>query len=661
MSHEYPPSVSSSEACVDQVIQRVGKKITLGLPLGLGKPIHFANALYQRAKADPSIELHILTALSLLPPKPSQGLEKRFMEPFIERLYGDIPELDYARDVLDHQLPDNVKVSEFFFQAGNFLDHNEQQRQYICTNYTHAMRDLIALGVNVVGQLVAPDEDPDYPQQFSLSCNPDLSLDLFENLRAAQTDEHPIALVAECNANLPFFGHDAAIPVTTFDVVLHNKEADYPLFSVPQQPISAQDHMIGFYASSLLKDGGTLQVGIGSLGSALIYSTCLRHQNNATWKQLYRKINLAERFPVTKKDGGTEPFKKGLYGCSEMMVDGFIYLLEAGILSRKVYADVELQEQINQGSVDPRNSADCRLHEGVVMHGGFYLGPRDFYKKLAELAPEQRQLICMSSVNYINDLNDHRFGDQRLKVAQRVSGRFINSAMKCTLDGAAVSDGLEDGRVLSGVGGQYNFVAMAHELEDARSILTIRSTRTSGSKTLSNIVFSYGHCTIPRHLRDIVVTEYGVADLRGKADEHIYLALIRIADSRFQPGLLKQAKKAGKVTQDFSLPAEWQNNTPAFIENSLSDFQQKELFPAFPFGCDFSDDELKIGKALKQLKALTSTRPGKVITLCQALVFGSGHKSYTPLLQRMELDEINGFKAWLDRRLFIFGLKKAGI
>jgi len=358
---------------------------------------------------------------------------------------------------------------------------------------------------------------------------------------------------------------------------------------------------------------------------------------------------------------GSEMCIRDRYGCSEMMVDGFIHLLEAGILSRKVYADAGLQEKINQGVLDPKQSNDLRLQQGVVMHGGFYLGPRDFYRKLAELTPEQRQLICMSSVNYINDLNDHRFGDQRLKVAQRVSGRFINSAMLCTLDGSAVSDGLEDGRVLSGVGGQYNFVAMAHELEDARSILTIRSTRTSGGKTLSNIVFSYGHCTIPRHLRDIVVTEYGIADLRGKADEQVYLALIRIADSRFQPGLLKQAKKAGKVAQDFRLPAEWQNNAPAFIERILSDFQQKELFPAFPFGCDFSDDELKIGKALKQLKARTSTRSGKVITLCQALILGSGQKSYVPLLQRMELDEIHGFKEWLDCRLLIFGLKKAGI
>ncbi len=661
MSQDRPNRLSSSDLCVDRVIQKVGKKITIGLPLGLGKPVHFINALYQRAKQDPSIELHIVTALSLLAPKPSSGLEKRFMDPFVERLYDDIPELEYARDVVNHRLPDNVKVSEFFFQAGSFLNHSEQQRRYICTNYTHALRDILALGVNVVGQLVAPDTDSNYPDHFSLSCNPDLSLDLFAALRDAETDTNPIALVAECNQNLPFFGHHAAVPTDTFDVVFETESSDYPLFSAPQTPISNADHLIGFYASTLLKDAGTLQVGIGSLGAALIYSTCLRHQDNGEWKALYQQLNVAQRFPVASEWGGTEPFTQGLYGCSEMMVDGFIYLLEAGILSRKVYPDADLQTKVNQGSPYPEDVNDSRLDQGVVMHGGFYLGPRNFYQKLEKLSAKQRDLICMTSVNFINDLTDHRFGDQRLKVAQRQHGRFINSAMQCTLDGSAVSDGLEDGRVLSGVGGQYNFVAMAHELKNARSILTVRSTRTSAGKTQSNIVFSYGHCTIPRHLRDIVITEYGIADLRGKNDETVYLELIRIADSRFQSELLKQAQKAGKVDPTFTLPAEWQHNTPDAIAEVLDEFQTKELFPPFPFGCEFTDDELKIGKALKQLKAATGTRWGKVKTLMLALVQGTAGNKYEPLIKRMQLDTVDSFKAWLDRRLLVLGLKKAGV
>ncbi|RUO63111.1 acetyl-CoA hydrolase/transferase C-terminal domain-containing protein [Pseudidiomarina insulisalsae] len=662
-----PRRVSTASVSVDEVIQRVGKDIVLGLPLGLGKPIHFTNALYQRAMKDPSIQLHIVTALSLVPPKLKKGaateLEYRFKLPIIERLYADIPELDYARDVRDRALPDNVKVSEFFFQAGDFLHHDEQQRRYICTNYTHALRDLQALGINVVAQLLAspeahPSEEP--PAQFSLSCNPDLSLDLFRALRAAETKGNPVALVGEVNQHLPFFGHDAALPAETFDVVLQQPEDDYALFPVPQNAISAQDHLIGFYASTLLKDGGTLQVGIGSLGSALIYSTCLRHQDNHAWQTLFRALRVDERFPVVGRIGGNKPFKNGLYGCSEMMVDGFIYLLEAGILKRKVYPDAVLQEQINAGELEPQSDDDPRLQQGVVMHGGFFLGPARFYEKLNELSDEQRQLICMTSVNFINNLTNHRFGDQRLKVAQRQHSRFINSAMQCTLNGAVVSDGLEDGRVLSGVGGQYNFVSMAHELPGARSIITLRATRTSHGKTRSTIVFSYGHCTIPRHLRDIVITEYGIADLRGKNDEQVYLELIRIADSRFQSDLLKQAQDAGKVAPDFRLPQDWQNNTPQAVQGALQALQTKGLFPAFPYGTELNDTERTLKPALEYVQSLAATIRGKLKLLGQALLAGGARPADRVLLQRMQLEHPRSPASWFARRLLRAALKHTG-
>ena len=91
--------------------------------------------------------------------------------------------------------------------------------------------------------------------------------------------------------------------------------------------------------------------------------------------------------------------------------------------------------------------------------------------------------------------------------------------MMMTALGAAVSDGLEDGRVVSGVGGQYNFVAMAHALPKARSMLLLRASRDEHGKQVSNIRWNYGHTTIPRQLRDVVITEYGIADLRGKSPQ----------------------------------------------------------------------------------------------------------------------------------------------
>ncbi|KAA1172039.1 acetyl-CoA hydrolase [Marinobacter salinexigens] len=715
--------LNEAEACVDEVIRRVGKNITLGLPLGLGKPVRFVNALYERAKADPDISLHIVTALSLLAPKGSSSLEKRFMGPFVERLYGQIPELAYARDVSANRLPSNVRVSEFFFKAGSYLNNRSQQRHYVSSNYTHAVRDLMAQGINVVGQMVSPGDAVGKLGQVSLSCNPDLSLDLIPLLRQREASGTPVALVAETNQNLPFMGHHAAIDESEFDVVLDHPASDYPLFSAPAMAVSPEDHLIGFYASALLKDGGTLQVGIGSLGAALVHSAILRHRQNDDWIAVYDHLKVAERFPVVGEYGGSGPFEQGLYGCSEMMVDGFVYLMDAGILTREVFDQVDLQTLLNRGDLGTRVSMESldvlrreklvdsplrardvsllvsmgilqdsvefkggrlrigehsvegdldsaeareliaslalgsRLKGGIAMHGGFYVGPEKFYQALRDLPDKDRDRICMTSVNFVNQLYDHTYGDQKLKAAQRVHGRFVNSAMMYTLSGAAVSDGLDDGRVVSGVGGQYNFVAMAHELPGARSILTLRATRHSGGRVVSNIVFNYAHCTIPRHLRDIVITEYGIADLRGQCDEEVYLRLIRIADSRFQQGLLKQAQKAGKVDASFRLPPEWCNNTPESVHAAVSVTGSSELFPAFPFGRDFTDEELRLGRALNALKAATATRRGKLGVLWKALRTRDEDGRYSSLLERMGLRNPSGLKEKLDYGLVVHGLQ----
>ena len=97
-------------------------------------------------------------------------------------------------------------------------------------------------------------------------------------------------------------------------------------------------------------------------------------------------------------------------------------------------------------------------------------------------------------------------------------GEVGDAVAHALLLGAAVSDGTEDGQVVSGVGGQFNFVQQAFALQGARAILTLPATRQGARGLGSNIRWSYGHVTIPRHMRNVVVAEYGIADLRGKSD-----------------------------------------------------------------------------------------------------------------------------------------------
>ena len=187
------------------------------------------------------------------------------------------------------------------------------------------------------------------------------------------------------------------------------------------------------------------------------------------------------------------------------------------------------------------------------------------------------------------------------------------------------------------------------------------ATRTSGGRTTSNIVWSYGHVTIPRHLRDIVVTEYGVADLRGRTDQEVIAALLNIADSRFQEELLAQAKAARKVPQSFSIPQAFRNNTPARLERALTKYRSDGFFSEYPFGTDLTDDEIVLARALKVLQARTVTRTGKARVLVAALLSGRPPERFRRLLQRMGLQSPATFGERMLQRLVSQALRELEI
>jgi hypothetical protein len=192
--------------------------------------------------------------------------------------------------------------------------------------------------------------------------------------------------------------------------------------------------------------------------------------------------------------------------------------------------------------------------------------------------------------------------------------------MMAPLLGAAVSDALEDGRVVSGVGGQYNFVSMAHALPGARAVLCLRATRTKYGRTSSNILWNYGHTTIPRHLRDVVITEYGIADVRGKTDSETIAALLGIADSRFQEQLLLQAKRARKIPGDYVIAQGARENFPARLERALATHRRAGLFSEYPFGTDLTPKEIALARALRRLKSRSATLAGRLRVITQALL-----------------------------------------
>jgi len=698
-----PLYIDSIDAAVDHVLDSISGDIVLGIPLGVGKPNPFVNALYRRIKMNPARKLRIITALSLEKPVGHSDLERHFLQPLVERVFADYPDLEYVKDSRSGALPPNIEVREFFMKTGDYLGNSAAQLGYISTNYTFVARDMAVQGMNVIAQAVAAREGAD-GLRLSLSSNPDVTFEVVDKMRAGG---QPLMAIGVINREMPFMPNGAEIGPEYFDVVVTDPAATHAVFAPPNAKVTTADYAIGLHASSLVLDGGTLQIGIGSLGDAIGQALIVRDRQADEYRAIMESLcpdGLAGR--------ELGRFDLGLYGCSEMFVNAFLKLIEAGIIRREVYADTVLQQLLNSGRISEVVTADTlrvlldvgrvrsplgevdlaflkrfgvlrsgvelvdgklvfedqtcsanlmdeagfecvaghmlgsHLIGGFFMTGGFFLGPRDFYQRLRTMPSQDLAKIDMTRIDFINQL----YGGDELKRAQRIKARFMNTTMKVTLLGAAASDALESGQVVSGVGGQYNFVAMSHALPDARLLMMLRATHDNKDGLMSSIVWNYGHVTIPRHLRDVVITEYGVAELRGQPDGEVVKRLIAIADSRFQDELVKQAKEHGKLEQGYTVPERYRHNLPEVLEAKLHPWTEAGLLPDFPFGTDLMEDELKMVRAMKRIKHATQ-HPSELLTLAVKALWDD-KQAPQAYLDRLGLADAHSFKDLLIRRLF---------
>ena len=630
--------MTSLQDTVAEVLARCGPDLVMAAPLGLGKPHRLLNALYAAVAGQPGRSMQLYTALSLTPPTAAPGLERRFLQPFAERHFGaDFPALAYALAQRADALPSNVGVEEFYFQSGALLGSHQAQQAHSSLNYTHVARAVAARRPNLLVQKVARDD----AGRISLSCNPDLTFDLIDEV-ALRGFPRPL-LVAEVDPHLPFIGGTAVAPEGYFDLVLDLPGPAPPLFALPRHPVSDAEYAIGLRASTLVRDGGTLQIGIGSLSDALCHALILRHHDNAAYRRVLDALDPALADSAVVRDcGGLGPFEQGLYGASEMVNDGFRALHQAGILRRRVLDDVEAMRRLNAGNATV-DDAERLAREGRWLDGGFYLGSRDLYDWLRGLPADQRDGLGMTRISHINELYG---GNETLERLQRRDARFFNTCMMGTLLGDAVSDALEDGRVVSGVGGQYNFVAMAHALRDGRSVLLFRATREAHGESRSSVLWNYGHVTIPRHLRDVMVTEYGIADLRGASDSECIERMLALADARFEPGLRQQAVAAGKLSPRAVTAA----------AASPRPFRADGTLPDYPLGCDFTGVEQRLVKALGWLKRETAHPIGKLRTIATALL--PRPTADAEALQRMDLAAPASLRDRLEARLLGLALQR---
>lgn len=300
-----------------------------------------------------------------------------------------------------------------------------------------------------------------------------------ELLRAGRDPER--VLVAEVNPSLPRTTtvppYDNTIPVDLVDVLV---EASDPPFALEEPPPGDVDAAIAGHALSYVRDGATLQTGIGTIPN-MVVST------------------LAEQ------PGGN-------YGVhSEMFTTGLMRLHQTGKVT---------------------NTAKGQ-YEGTSVTT-FALGTAELYRWL-----DGNGEVAFLPVEVVNDPTI--IGSNHDLVS-------INGALEIDLYGQVVADSV-GGRQISGVGGHEDFVAAADLHLDSHSLICVHSTATVEGALQSRIVPFLPEASVistPRHHTNVVVTEFGAAELAGLTVRERGHALADIAHPDFRSGLHAAADDLGR-------------------------------------------------------------------------------------------------------------------
>lgn len=407
---------------------------TLAIPLGPGQPVEFLHALGEHDRFQ---GLTVFGALLV-------GAFELFTRPGVTLLSG------------------------FFGPIERGLRDTGHRVRFVPADFRRFAKIARALAPRVMATAAAP---PDADGWCSLSLHAGATVD---ELRRCGRDGSRL-LVVETSPRFPrTLGlppeHRHALHLDEIDVLV---ESDRDPITLPDAEPSELEQTIGAHAASFVREGCTLQIGIGGVPDAV--ARILAHGPG------------------------------GDYGVhSEMFTTGLMKLHQAGKVS----------------------NARKGIHDGVSITT-FAMGTRGLYDWLDGEGREQVRFLPVDAVNTPSIIASNR---------AMIS---INGAISVDLFGQVVADAIE-GREHSGIGGHEDFVTGAAFSEGGRSLICLPSTASVAGRTVSRVVaeFEAGTCiTTPRHQVDVVITEYGAAELAGLTTRERREVLIEIAHPEFRERL----------------------------------------------------------------------------------------------------------------------------
>ena len=285
-------------------------------------------------------------------------------------------------------------------------------------------------------------------------------------------------LIAQVNRRMPFTYGNTLIHVSEIDRFV---EADQELYELQPPRIGDAEIAIGEYCASLIPDGATISLGIGSIPDAVC------------------------RFLGSKKDLGV---------FSDMFSDGLIDLYENGVINNKY----------------------CTTDPGV-MTVSFVMGTRRLYDFV-----DRNPSVNFQTAEYVN----HPY-----MISRQSQMCIVNSSVGVDLMGQVVSASIGEYQ-FSGVGGQPSLTrgaTMAPDRKGKGIIAMTASVPDFSGKLVSKITPFIAHgaeVSMTREDVSYVVTEFGIAKLKGKSLEDRARELIAIADPKFQDELIEEYEKRCK-------------------------------------------------------------------------------------------------------------------
>lgn len=274
-------------------------------------------------------------------------------------------------------------------------------------------------------------------------------------------------VLAEINPNMPRTYGNTWIKVQDVDYFI---PSSLPLWEIPMPPFGELEHEIGRNVASLIENGATLQIGLGTIPDAILASLDGKHD-------------------------------LGMH--SEMISDSIPPLVDGGVITGEKKT----------------------IHKGKII-ASFIGGSQPLYKW-----SNNNPNIELYPVDYVND---------PFVIMQNDNMVSVNSALQVDLLGQAAADSLGPLQY-SGVGGQIDFIRGAARSRGGKSILAMPSTASQGSKSrIVPMLINGSAVTTSRNDIDYVVTEYGIAHLKGKTLRERANALIAIAHPDFRRELTKE-------------------------------------------------------------------------------------------------------------------------